>query len=98
MEAMHQLQLENNNLGESLLKLQVGMSIELEEEKTNSPPASTNLLSIAFGPSSTLYLTPLHPTTSLDPRSICLTSSGVLPRVHKPDQAYCPATAPMIFK
>jgi hypothetical protein len=42
--------------------------MELEEEKTNSPQASTNLFPIAFGPLSTLSLTPLHPTTSLKPK------------------------------
>jgi regulator of replication initiation timing len=49
IEAMHQLQLENNNLRESLWKLQVEMLMELKEEKTNSPPASTNLLLVEPG-------------------------------------------------
>ena len=68
MEAMHQLQLENTNLRESLRKLQTGMSMELEEGKTNSPPTSTNLLSVETSPSSTLSPTPLHPTTSIEPK------------------------------
>ena len=52
MEAMHQLQLENDNLHESLRKLQVGTPMELEEKK-NSPPASTNVLHVEPGSSST---------------------------------------------
>ena len=34
MEVMHQLQLENDNIQESLRKLQVGTSMELEEKTT----------------------------------------------------------------
>ena len=44
------------------------MQMELEEGKTNSPPASTNLLSVEPGPSSTLSPTPLNPTTSIEPK------------------------------
>ena len=66
MEAMHQLQLENDNLRESLRKLQVGTPMELEE-KNNSPPTSTNVLPIEPGSSSMLSPTPSHPTTSLEP-------------------------------
>ena len=66
MEAMHQLQLENENLRESLWKLEVGTPMELEE-KNNSPPASTNALPVEPGPSSTHSSTPLHLTTSMNP-------------------------------
>ena len=67
MEAMHQLQLENDNLRELLRKLQVGTPMELKE-KNNSPPTSTNVPPVELGPSSTLSSTPLHPTTSMEPK------------------------------
>ena len=66
IEAIHQLQLENDNLQESLQKLQVGTLMELEE-RNNSPPASTNVLHVDTGPSSTLSSTPLHPTIGMEP-------------------------------
>jgi hypothetical protein len=68
IEAMHQLQLENNNLREPLQKLQGGMPMELEGKKTNIPPGLTNLPPIVFAPSSTLSSTPLYPITSLEPK------------------------------
>jgi hypothetical protein len=68
MEAIHQLHLKNNNLRESLWKLQAGMSMELEEEKTNSPSTSTNLLPKKLGPSSTLSPIPLHLAISIEPK------------------------------
>ena len=67
MEAMHQLQLENDNLRELLRKLQVGTPMELEEIN-NSPPTSTIVLPVEPTPSSTFSLTPLHPTTSMEPK------------------------------
>ena len=67
MEAMHQLQLENDNVRESLQKLQVGTPMELEE-KNNSPLASTNVLPVEPGSSSTLSSTLLHPNTSMEPK------------------------------
>jgi hypothetical protein len=65
---MHQLQLENNNLQESIQKLQARIPMELEEEKTNFPFSATNFLPIEPGLSSTLFPSPLHPTTSLKPK------------------------------
>ena len=59
MEAMHQLQLENDNLRESLRKLQVGTPMEVEG-KDNSLPTSTNVLPIGSG-------SRLSPTTSMEP-------------------------------
>jgi hypothetical protein len=59
MKAMHQFQLENNNLQEVLQKLQARMPMELEGEKTNTP-ASTNLLLVEPSPSSSSP-NPLHP-------------------------------------
>ena len=56
-----------DNIRESLRKLQVGTPMELEE-KNNSPPASTNVLPVEPGSSSTLSSTPLHPTTSMEPK------------------------------
>jgi hypothetical protein len=44
MEAMHLLQLENNNIRESLRKLQARLPMKLKEEKTNFPHVLTNLL------------------------------------------------------
>jgi hypothetical protein len=70
MEAMHQFQLGNNDPRESLQKLQGGIAMELEEEKTNALPTSTNLPLVAYAPSSTLSPTPLHPITSLEPKVI----------------------------
>jgi hypothetical protein len=67
MEAMHQLQLESNDLRESPRKLQGGMPMELEKEKTNARPTSINLPQV-FAPSSTLSPTPLHLVTSLEPK------------------------------
>ena len=61
MEAMHHLQLENDNLRESLRKLQVGTPMEVEG-KDNSPPTSTNVLPIEPGSSSRP-----SPTTSMEP-------------------------------
>ena len=65
MEAMPQLQLENDNLQDLLWKLQVGKPMELEE-KNNFTPTSTNVLLIEPDSSSRLSPTPHH-TTSMEP-------------------------------
>ena len=67
LEAMQQLQLENENIWESLQKLQVGTPMELEDEKTKSLPTSRNLLSVEHGPSAILTPIPLHPTSTIEP-------------------------------
>ena len=67
LEAMHQLQLENENLRESLHKLQARTPMELENEETKSPPTSRNLLFVEHGPSSILAPIPLHRISTIEP-------------------------------
>ena len=63
LEAMHQLQLENQNIRECIQKLQARTPMELEKEETKSPPTSRNLQYVEHGPLSI----PLHPTSTIEP-------------------------------
>ena len=67
LEAMHQLQLENQNLRESIQKFQARTPMELEDEETKSPPTSRNLLSVEHGPSLILAPIPLHSSSTIQP-------------------------------
>ena len=67
LAAMHQLQLENENLRESLQKLQARTPMELENEEPKHPPTSRNLQHVELGPSSILAPSPPHPTSSIEP-------------------------------
>ena len=67
LEAMHQLQLENQNIRECIQKLQARTPMELEKEETKSPPTSRTFLFEEHVPSSILVPILLHPTSTIEP-------------------------------
>ena len=68
LAAMQQLQLENDNLRESLRRLQEGTPMDLQSIEPN-PPSSMTMQPALLGPSPALGSTPIPVSTSYNPHA-----------------------------
>jgi hypothetical protein len=102
-ERFNQLELENNDHRESLRSFKVECQWNSRNKKPTLRQHQQIFPPIASTHSSTLYLTPLYLTTSLEPNQGQYAwqvqwHENALSRIYKSNQTYCPATTSTIFE